>query len=151
MTIKELRTMAGMTQQEFSDYLKIPKRTIENWDGGQRSAPDYVVDLIEYKLIMEGLIMTRDFLEKNANLIEERDNYDGGIYLGTDYFYLYNNDLYISEYHDNRNRYTGESKTGILVDDVKKTLDEYNELYFYNIGLSEDGYKALVDKASGTN
>jgi DNA-binding transcriptional regulator YiaG len=56
MTIKELRTLAGMTQQQFSDYFHIPKRTIEDWEGGRRKPPVYVVELIEYKLRKEKLI-----------------------------------------------------------------------------------------------
>lgn len=39
MTIKEARKAAGLTQQALSDWLGIPKRTIENWEGGQRSCP----------------------------------------------------------------------------------------------------------------
>lgn len=54
MTIKDLRTMSGMTQQEFANYFEIPKRTIENWEGGQRKCPEYLEKLIEYKLIKEG-------------------------------------------------------------------------------------------------
>ena len=56
MTIKELRTACGMTQQAFADYLHIPKRTIENWEYGDRQPPAYVLELIEYKLHTEGLI-----------------------------------------------------------------------------------------------
>ena len=29
--IKEARISAGFTQQELSDWLEIPKRTLENW------------------------------------------------------------------------------------------------------------------------
>jgi DNA-binding transcriptional regulator YiaG len=54
MTIKDLRTMSGMTQQEFANYFEIPKHTIENWEGGQRKCPEYLEKLIEYKLIKEG-------------------------------------------------------------------------------------------------
>lgn len=57
MTIRELRDLSGMTQHEFADYLEIPFRSIQNWEGGQRNAPEYVVELIEYKLIKEGLVM----------------------------------------------------------------------------------------------
>lgn len=46
--------MSGMTQQEFADYFEIPKRTIENWEGGQRKCPEYLKKLMEYKLIKEG-------------------------------------------------------------------------------------------------
>lgn len=56
MTIKELRTASGMTQQAFADYFNISKRNIENWETGQRNAPEYLIELIEYKLRNEGLI-----------------------------------------------------------------------------------------------
>ena len=51
MTIKEIRKAAGMTQSEMAEKLHIPKRTIENWDGGQRKPPDYIVELIQYRLL----------------------------------------------------------------------------------------------------
>lgn len=56
MTIKELRTASGMTQQAFADYFGIPKRTIENWEGLKSEPPEYFIKLIEYKLRNEGLI-----------------------------------------------------------------------------------------------
>ena len=34
--IKEVRIAAGLTQQELSDWLEIPKRTLENWEQGSR-------------------------------------------------------------------------------------------------------------------
>ncbi len=55
-SIKELRTAAGMTQKAFSEYFHIPKRNIENWEGGTRAAPEYLIELIEYKLHNEGLL-----------------------------------------------------------------------------------------------
>lgn len=56
MTIKELRTAAGMTQQAFSDYFGIPKRSVENWEYGKTEPPVYLIELIEYKLRHKGLI-----------------------------------------------------------------------------------------------
>lgn len=53
MTIKELRKKAGMTQKQFGEYFKIPHRTIQNWEGGQRSCPDYLLNLMIYKLKSE--------------------------------------------------------------------------------------------------
>lgn len=55
-TIKKLRESSGMTQKAFSEMLKIPKRTIEDWEGGRRKPPEYVLDLIAYKLSNEGLL-----------------------------------------------------------------------------------------------
>ncbi len=56
MTIKELRKASGMTQQQFSDYFNIPKRTIENWEGEKRKCPEYLLELMKYKLEKEGVI-----------------------------------------------------------------------------------------------
>ena len=49
-TIKELRAKTGMTQTEFGEWLGIPMRTIQNWENGQRSAPEYVVELIAFRI-----------------------------------------------------------------------------------------------------
>lgn len=56
MTIKELRTACGMTQQQFAELLRIPKRTIENWEGNKNQCPVYVKSLIEYYLHNEGFL-----------------------------------------------------------------------------------------------
>lgn len=50
MTFKELRTQSGMTQKAFSEYFGIPKRTIENWERGENKCPQYLMDLMAYKL-----------------------------------------------------------------------------------------------------
>lgn len=42
MSIREIREHTGLTQAAFSARHGIPKRTLENWEGGQRSCPDYV-------------------------------------------------------------------------------------------------------------
>lgn len=52
-TIKDLRTASGMTQKALSDYFGIPKRTIENWEGGNRKCPPYLLELMRYKLVNE--------------------------------------------------------------------------------------------------
>ena len=56
MQIKALREAARMTQKQFAEYFGIPKRTVENWDSGTSSCPDYLRSLIEYKLRTEGKI-----------------------------------------------------------------------------------------------
>lgn len=56
MTIKELRNACDMTIKAMSDYLHIPYRTLQDWESGQRTPPDYVIELIEYKLHKEELI-----------------------------------------------------------------------------------------------
>lgn len=58
-TIKDLRTASGMTQKAFSDYFGIPKRTIENWEGGKRECPPYLFDLMRYKMVNENKIASQ--------------------------------------------------------------------------------------------
>ena len=53
MTIKELRLSTRMTQKQFAGYFNIPLRTIENWETGKRKPPEYVVELIRYRLEKE--------------------------------------------------------------------------------------------------
>lgn len=48
--IKQARLAAGLTQQAMADLLKIPKRTIENWEGGKRNPPEWAEILIVEKL-----------------------------------------------------------------------------------------------------
>lgn len=50
MTFKELRQRSGMNQTEFANYFGIPRRTVQNWEGGQRQCPEYLLDLMKYKL-----------------------------------------------------------------------------------------------------
>ena len=56
MNFKELRQQSGMTQRQFADYFGIPKRTIENWEAGVNKCPEYLLDLMKYKLNLESNI-----------------------------------------------------------------------------------------------
>lgn len=57
MTLKEARLAAGLTQQQMSDLMEIPKRTIESWEAGVRKCPPYVERLVlkELKEIAESI------------------------------------------------------------------------------------------------
>lgn len=54
--IQSMRTASGMTRNQFAEYFGLPYRTLQAWELGDREAPQYVTDLIEYKLKKEGLI-----------------------------------------------------------------------------------------------
>ena len=47
MTIKEMRTATGLTQKAFSEKYHIPKRTLENWEGGTRKPGETILYLLE--------------------------------------------------------------------------------------------------------
>lgn len=50
--LKEARQAAGLTQQQMSDLMSIPKRSIENWESGSRTPPPYVKRFILKELQM---------------------------------------------------------------------------------------------------
>ena len=49
-TIKELRLSTGLSQAKFCEALNIPKRTLEDWEQGKRACPEYVAELIAYRV-----------------------------------------------------------------------------------------------------
>ena len=50
MNIKEARAAANLTQKQLSEMLKIPLRTIENWESGKSTPPPYVEALVVEKI-----------------------------------------------------------------------------------------------------
>lgn len=54
----EMREATGMTRKALSEYLKIPYRTMTDWERGERTMPDYVLRLMFYHLEAEGMLNT---------------------------------------------------------------------------------------------
>lgn len=50
MKIKEIRQLTNMTQQKFCEKYGIPLVTLRKWEQGHRSPPDYLVELLEFKV-----------------------------------------------------------------------------------------------------
>ena len=59
-----LRKCSGMTRKEFMEYFKFKYRTLQDWELGNRICPEYLLDLMEYKLLKEGVI--RADMERGA-------------------------------------------------------------------------------------
>lgn len=55
--VKMLREKMGMNRREFCDYYGIPYRTMVDWEAGKRKMPDYLLRLLEYKAIMESMLV----------------------------------------------------------------------------------------------
>lgn len=54
MTIKEIRALTELSQPKFCEKYGIPLPTLRKWEQGHRTCPDYVVELLEFK-VMEDL------------------------------------------------------------------------------------------------
>ena len=69
--IRQARIQYGLTQAQLANITGIPKRTIENWEGGQRKCPDYVekmvVELLDQKF---GHPDYQTILEEVLNMME---------------------------------------------------------------------------------
>ena len=50
---KVIREESGMNRKDFSDWLGIPYRTMQEWELGRRMMPEYVLRLIAYKVYNE--------------------------------------------------------------------------------------------------
>lgn len=48
--IKQLREKTGMNRKEFSEYTGIPVRTLEDWEAGRRTPPEYIPRLLAYQI-----------------------------------------------------------------------------------------------------
>ena len=54
--LKEIRADLGMNRTEFSHYVDIPLRTLEDWEAGRRQMPAYVLRLLTYYTKVERLL-----------------------------------------------------------------------------------------------
>ena len=68
VVIKKLRERKRMNRKEFSLYTGIPIRTLEDWEAGKRTPPEYVPRMIEYMLKYEEL------MEKGEDRVENGGN-----------------------------------------------------------------------------
>lgn len=50
MKIKEIREISGLSQPQFSQKYNIPLPTLRHWEQGQRECPQYVLELLEFKV-----------------------------------------------------------------------------------------------------
>ena len=69
--LKKIRDDLGMNRTEFSHYVDIPLRTLEEWEAGRRKMPDYVLRLLAYYTKVERLLAEREIiLEEEADAEE---------------------------------------------------------------------------------
>ena len=67
---RALRYYAGMNRREFSDWLHIPYPTMYDWEAGNRKMPEYVFELIAYKVSREkteGKGYTREWINQRIS------------------------------------------------------------------------------------
>ena len=77
MTVKDMRRALGDTQSEFSRRYNIPFRTIQNWEAGINTPPDYVENMLAERvrddLINRRLNQMPDWKEGRTTLPQSGD------------------------------------------------------------------------------
>ena len=66
--LKKVRNEGGYNRKEFSEYMGIPLRTLEEWESGRRRMPEYVLRLITYYARTE-----RFFRDNGIDYVEGSD------------------------------------------------------------------------------
>ena len=55
----ELRKMTGLSQRKFGDKYNIPWRTIQQWECGERVPPEYVYELLKFKVECDMIVFRK--------------------------------------------------------------------------------------------
>ena len=50
MTIREFRLMLGIKQKDFAEKYSIPLRTLQDWESGRRTPPEYLPPLLFFRV-----------------------------------------------------------------------------------------------------
>ena len=58
MNTKEIRALTGMNRTDFARRYHIPLRTLEHWDAGDRTPPEWAVYMLE-RLVKMDIYMDR--------------------------------------------------------------------------------------------
>ena len=74
-SIKEIRQSTGLSQQKFGEALNIPRRTVQDWEQGLRNCPEYVAELIAYRVANDPTILKVE--EPQPLTIEELQQLEG--------------------------------------------------------------------------
>lgn len=52
-TIKDIRTITGLTQAAFAQTYRLPKRTVEKWECEGSTPPPYVLEMLLFAVITD--------------------------------------------------------------------------------------------------
>lgn len=72
--MKELREVSGLTQKEFSEKFRIPKRSLENWEYGKSDPSPYIPYMIATILAQEKALEVMKDVMKDAVKAGEEEN-----------------------------------------------------------------------------
>ena len=74
-SIRDLRESTGMSRKEFSEHTGIPVRTLEDWEAGRRTPPEYIPRLLAYQIKFEGIFSVKGEVKgkRSVSVIKDVD------------------------------------------------------------------------------
>ncbi len=57
--IKAIREKTGLNRKEFCEKYQIPYQTVTDWELGHRVAPEYVLRMLEYYVLMQEMTKSK--------------------------------------------------------------------------------------------
>ena len=71
--IKELRERTGMSRKDFSEHTGIPVRTLEDWEAGRRTPPEYIPRLLDYRIKFEDIFSINEKENDKITIVADPD------------------------------------------------------------------------------
>ena len=102
-----------MSQKDFAEYFNVPVRTLQDWEHGKRTPPEYVVELIKYKIEKEGMQMTK---------LDVHWEFDGKQYKGTVEFKKQGNETFISFSNENGHVIENGTVSAEVAEDIRNEI-----------------------------
>ena len=53
MEFKDVLDLSGMNMRQFAQYFNIPYKTVIKWGNGERKPPEYVLELLKFRIETE--------------------------------------------------------------------------------------------------
>ena len=66
--ITRIRNLTGLSQSHFSEKYHIPLNTFARWEQGKREPPDYLVELLEFKVREDLNMNMHDLINREAKI-----------------------------------------------------------------------------------
>lgn len=128
-SIRNIVDISGMSQAKFAQYFGIPKRTIEDWCSGKHLPPEYVVNLIRYKLVKEGIIEGGVIIMRKYLSISVGYNYKNNCERGDEFIEYFNTLEEANDYAEKDWKHltaSEKAKNRVYVAYVENTSDFYD-------------------------
>ena len=151
-SIKDLRESTGMSRKEFSEHTGIPVRTLEDWEAGRRTPPEYIPRLLAYQMKFEGIVSSKVEVKGKRSVSVIQDVDGNNIVIINDIRFKGKRSIDWKEVREYLREYVGEFYTIAATGDVVYIGSDLPKEYSgsnYTNNLKGTNAKAKANAATG--